>query len=109
YLMRTVVREPGGLVGSADRRLDVRGMTGPDVTVSDVILGSATGALPVRARAYTEEGLSGMLEIYGRSPEQLTPLDAAMTLVPAGGDGNGPTGKASLGETTRTGPAAGRG
>ena len=105
YLMRTVVREPGGLVGSADRRLDVRGMTGPDVTVSDVILGSATGALPVRARAYTEEGLSGMLEIYGRSPEQLTPLDAAMMLVPAGGAGNGPTVKASLGETMSTGTA----
>ena len=28
YMMRTVVREPGGLVGSADRKLDVRGSTG---------------------------------------------------------------------------------
>ena len=52
YMMRTVVREPGGLVGSADRKLDVRGLSGPDVTVGDVILGSVTGSLPVRARAY---------------------------------------------------------
>src|SRR5262249_39351345 len=40
YLMRAVVHEPGGLVGSADRRLDVRGFSGPDVTVSDVFFDS---------------------------------------------------------------------
>ena len=36
YLMRAVVREPGGLAGSADRRIDVRPLDGPDVTVSDL-------------------------------------------------------------------------
>jgi VWFA-related protein len=87
YLMRAVVREPGGLLGSADRRLDVRGLTGPDVTVSDVILESAAGgSLPVRARACIDDGLAGMVEAYGRSPAQLAPLDAAVTLVRASGE-----------------------
>ena len=86
YLMRAIVREPGGLLGSADRKLDVRGMSGPDVTASDVILTSATGSLPVRARAYTEDGLSGMLEAYGRAPQQLEDIGVTATLVPVGSD-----------------------
>ena len=86
YLMRAVVREPGGLVGSADRKLDVRGVAGPDVTVSDVMLTSATGPLPVRAQVYTEHGLSGMLEAYGRSRDQLEGLAATATLVPVGSE-----------------------
>lgn len=86
YIMRIVVREPGGLVGGADRKLDVRGVSGPDVTVSDVILESTTGPLPVRARAFTQNGLSGMLEAYGRSPEQLQSLTVTVALVPAGSD-----------------------
>ena len=81
YLMRAVVREPGGLIGSADRRLDVRGIAGPDVTVSDIMIASATGPLPVRALAYTEDGLSGMLEAYGRSPDQLETLSVTASLL----------------------------
>jgi tetratricopeptide (TPR) repeat protein len=84
--MRAVVREPGGLLGSADRKLDVRGMSGPDVTASDIILTSASGSLPVRARAYTEDGLSGMLEAYGRAPQQLEDIGVTAALVPVGSD-----------------------
>jgi len=80
YMMRTVVREPGGLVGSADRKLDVRPVSGPDVNVSDVILSSPAGSLPVRARAYVDDGLSGMVEAYGRIPEQLDGLNVMATL-----------------------------
>lgn len=80
YLMRTVVREPGGLAGSADRRIDVRPLNGPDVTVSDLVIGSAISGLPVRPRAYTGEGLSGVLETYGRSPAQLEGLDVRIEL-----------------------------
>src|SRR5262249_24081280 len=40
YIMRTVVREPGGLIGSGDHSLDVRAFSGTDVTVSDLVLGS---------------------------------------------------------------------
>ena len=76
YMMRTVVREPGGLVGSADRRFDVRPLDGPDVTASDLVIGSALGGLPVRPRAYADDGLTGMLETYGRTPAQLEGLDA---------------------------------
>jgi hypothetical protein len=86
YMMRTVVREPGGLIGSADRRLDVRGISGPGVTASDVILTTAAGSLPVRARAYSEDGVSGLLETYARSAEQLSAVEATVSLVPAGSD-----------------------
>jgi VWFA-related protein len=103
YMMRTVVREPGGLVGSADRKLDVRGLSGPDVTVGDLILGSATGSLPVRARAYTLDGLSGMLEAYGRSREQLQALTVTAVLVPAGSEQPAATIRAELGETMSMG------
>jgi VWFA-related protein len=80
YLMRTVVREPGGLVGSADRRLDVRPLDGPDVSVSDLVIGSALGGLPVRPRAYTGSGLTGVLEAYGRTAVQLEGLSVKVEL-----------------------------
>ena len=80
YLMRAVVREPGGLIGSADRRIDVRPLDGPDVTVSDLVIGSALSGLPVRPRAYTGEGLSGVLEAYGRTTVQLQGLDVRIDL-----------------------------
>lgn len=103
YMMRTVVREPGGLVGSADRRLDVRGLSGPDVTFGDVILGSATGGLPVRARAYVDDGLTGMLEAYGRSRDQLQALTVSAAIVPIGIERPAATVQAELGETMSTG------
>ena len=103
YMMRTVVREPGGLVGSADRKLDVRGLSGPDVTVGDIILGSVTGSLPVRARAFTEDGLSGMLETYGRAPDQLQALAVTATIVPIGAEQPVATVRAAIGDTMSTG------
>jgi VWFA-related protein len=103
YMMRTVVREPGGLVGSADRKLDVRGRSGPDVTVGDVILGAATGALPVRARVYAMDVLTGMLEAYGRSPDQLQALTVTATIVPVGAGQPVATVRAALGETMSAG------
>ncbi|HEX4932661.1 MAG TPA: hypothetical protein VFV33_05735, partial [Gemmatimonadaceae bacterium] len=80
YMMRTVVREPGGLVGSADRRIDVRPLNGPDVTASDLVLGSSLGGLPVRPRVYSGDGLSGVLETYGRTPAQLADLSVRLEL-----------------------------
>jgi VWFA-related protein len=80
YLMRTVVREPGGLAGSADRRITVRPLDGPDVTVSDLVVGSAVAGLPVYPRAYTGDGMTGLLEIYGRSPVQLQDLSVRVDL-----------------------------
>jgi hypothetical protein len=80
YMMRMVVREPGGLVGSADRRFDVRPLTGPDVTASDLVIGSALSGLPARPRAYSDDGLTGMLEAYGGAPGQLEPMTARLEL-----------------------------
>lgn len=85
YMMRTIVREPGGLTGSADRRLEVKPLDGPDVTVSDLVLGSAIGGLPVRARAYTGDGLVGVLETYARSATQMEGLDVLVELRDARG------------------------
>ena len=69
YLMRAIVREPGGQIGSADRRFHVRSMSGPGVSVSDLILGSPSEPLPVRATAFTDDGLLGVLELYGTRAE----------------------------------------
>lgn len=80
YLMRSVVREPGGLAGSADRRLEVRALDGPDVTVSDMVIASAISGLPVRPRAYANSGLTALLETYARAPAQLEALDVRMEL-----------------------------
>ena len=83
YLMRAVVREPGGLVGSADRRFQVRRLTGPDISASDLVLGSAEVAgLPVRAVADTTDVLTGVFELYGRTAVQLDRLTATAELVP---------------------------
>jgi VWFA-related protein len=82
YLMRAVVREPGGMIGSTDRRIDVLPLDGPDVSVSDLILGSADSALPVRAQAYTQDGLTGVIETYARSASQLERLHVSVDLRP---------------------------
>jgi VWFA-related protein len=80
YMMRTVVREPGGLVGSADRRIEVRPLDGPDVTASDLVLGSALGGLPVHPRAYAGDGLNGVLETYARDASRLEGLSVTLEL-----------------------------
>jgi VWFA-related protein len=80
YLMRAVVREPGGLSGSADRRLDVKPLDGPDVNVSDFVVGSAIGGLPVRAQVYAGDGLTGAIETYGRAASQLEGLEVTVEL-----------------------------
>jgi VWFA-related protein len=82
YFMRVLVREPGGLAGSADRRLEVKPLDGPDASVSDLVVGSALSGLPVLPRAYVGDGLSGVLETYGRSREQLEGLDVTVELRP---------------------------
>ncbi len=80
FLMRAVVREPGGLAGSADRRIDVRPLDGPELAVSDLVVGSRMSALPVRARAYTGEGLNGVIETYGRTAVQMEDLKVRIDL-----------------------------
>lgn len=86
YFMRSVVREPGGLAGSADRRLDVRALDGPDVAVSDMVIASAISGLPVRPQAYTGSGLTALLETYARAPGQLDGLDVEVDLRRQGDD-----------------------
>lgn len=83
YLMRAVVREPGGQIGSADRRFEVRRMTGVGLAASDLILGSTAEPLPVRATAFTEDGLSGLVELYG-TPAVLETAGVELRLAASG-------------------------
>ncbi len=84
YLMRAVVREPGGLVGSADRRFAVRALDGPALTSGDLILSAARGELPVRPTAYIGDGLSGIIELYGRTPDQVNGARVVVDLIAVG-------------------------
>lgn len=81
YIMRCIVREPGGLVGSADRQFTVRALNGPDPATSDLVLGTPGDHLPVRTVAYTDDLLSGAVRVYGRSEAQLAGLSASLDLV----------------------------
>ena len=81
YLMRCVVREPGGLAGSADRQFVVRSLTGPDPAASDLLLGTRDDRLPVHTVGYTDEVLDGAVRVYGRSEAQLAGLTASLDLV----------------------------
>jgi VWFA-related protein len=99
YLMRVVVHEPGGLVGSADRRFEVRRLDAPGVTASDLVLGGAAGSLPVRAAAYNGDSLPGALELYARRPEDLGTVAVTIELAPLGGQAAVTSIRAELGDT----------
>ena len=86
YVARVVVREPGGLVGSADRRFDVRDLDGPDLTASDLVVGSLLDPVPVRVRTTAADVLTGTLEVYGRTVEQLRDVDVRVELSSIGGN-----------------------
>lgn len=97
YLMRAAVREPGGLVGSADRRFQVRTLGGPSLAAGDLILSSAdTSGLPVRTTMYADEAISGVIELYGRTPEQLATPVVSVDLLPLGGATPITSGRAAL-------------
>jgi VWFA-related protein len=96
YLMRAVVREPGGLVGSADRRFTVHALDGPSVTSGDLVLSAEAGELPVRPAAYAGDGLSGVLDLYSRTPDDLHNAQVIVDLVPAGEEAAAVSGFADL-------------
>lgn len=81
YMMRCVVREPGGLAGSADRQFVVRSLTGPEPAASDLLLGTRDDRLPVHSVGYTDEVLDGAVRVYGRSEAQLAGLTASLDLI----------------------------
>ena len=107
YIMRCVVREPGGIVGSADRRFQgpcprrarCRGH-GPDLV-------SPGETLPVRNRGYTEGTLVGTLRLHGPDAAKLQDVIAKLELTPAAGSpepgATGRAGDAVLGEITASG------
>ena len=108
YLMRTVVREPGGLAGSADRRLDVRPLDGPEIGVSDLVISTPLSALPVRPRAYTADGLSGVIETYARTSVQMDGLEVVVELRKPGQEGSVKSIPAELHEAAEDGAGSNR-
>ncbi len=99
YLMRAVVREPGGLLGSADRRFQVRALAGASLTAGDLVLTSAdTRGLPVRALAPVGGVLAGVVELYGRTAEQVSTATVTADLLPIGGAAAVTSGHAALDE-----------
>ena len=107
YLMRAVVREPGGRIGSADRRFDVRAVGGPGVSATDLMLESSADPLPVRATAFTEDELSGIVELYGE-PAALDEVDVQLRLLAPGEVETATTVPADLLEITGAGTDARR-
>ncbi|MEZ5316609.1 MAG: VWA domain-containing protein [Vicinamibacterales bacterium] len=111
YLMRCVVREPGGLVGSADRRFVVRALDAPRVAASDLVLGRPGPSLPVRAVGYTAGSLQGAIRVYAREPALLDGMDATLEIVdPAGAAAGAPSRRltvaARLGDVQPSGSGA---
>jgi VWFA-related protein len=98
YLMRAAVREPGGGTGTVDRRFDVRALDGVDLTASDLVIGRRQEQLPVRPVGYTEEGLVGMLEIYGRRSSDLENATVTVELFATGAEAAVRSMRAELGE-----------
>jgi VWFA-related protein len=109
YMMRAVVREPGGLLGSADRRFEVRALDGPDITASDLVIGSAdVSGLPVRAQAYVPGELTCVLEVYSRTPAQLENVSVIADLVPLTGEPVVVSARADLGPVKAVNAGAAR-
>ena len=110
YMMRVVVREPGGLLGSADRRFQVRALNGPGVQAGDLILGSSdVRGLPVRPAVYANEAVDGVFETYSRTAGALAPLTVLVELLPFGKPTALTSGRAELGEVKTTAAGASRG
>jgi VWFA-related protein len=108
YLMRAAVREPGGATGTVDRRFEVRALDGVDITASDLIIGRRSNALPVRARGYVDEGISGALEVYARTAGDLDAVDVTVDLVPVNGAETVRSVRADLLDVRRVGNGSGR-
>ncbi|MEZ5292731.1 MAG: VWA domain-containing protein [Vicinamibacterales bacterium] len=83
YLMRVVVREPGGVMGSADRRFEVRALGAGDVTASDLVFGSEHG-LAVRPTGHAGDVLPGVVEVYGPTERALADLRVRLAVAPVG-------------------------
>jgi VWFA-related protein len=110
YMMRVVVREPGGLLGSADRRFRVRALGGPGVQAGDLIVGSSdVGGLPVRPSVYAGEAIDGVFETYARSTDALKNLNVLVELLPLGKPTALTSGRAALNDPAQTGTGASRG
>ena len=88
HLMRVVVREPGGRIGSADRQLRISVMDGSRVSAGDLVLGPPADRFPVRATAFADDGLSGTLELYG-PPSALQGVGVELALLSVGDGGAG--------------------
>ncbi len=86
YWMRVLVRDPTGVIGSADRRLHVWPLTGPGMTTSDLIVTRLDGARfdpPACAMVRQSDDVLAYVEIYGGAA-LLQAAEAHVEIVRAG-------------------------
>jgi hypothetical protein len=73
YWMRVLVREPGGVIGTADRRFRVWPLSGPGLATSDLIVTKLEGQrfdAPTNARVSPTDQVLAYLEMYGCAADQ---------------------------------------
>lgn len=72
YLLRVVILEHGGEIGSADRHFRVSPLRKATLSASDLIpMPAASREILARPRVSVEEGLAGIMELYAPSADQL--------------------------------------
>jgi VWFA-related protein len=80
YRMRVLVRDPGGVIGTADRLFRVWPLTGEGLATSDLIVARLDGRgfdPPCRAVVRSDDPVLAYVEVYGRS----STLDSAAARV----------------------------
>ncbi len=83
YWMRVLVRDPGGVMGTADRRFHVWSLTGPGLTTSDLIITRLDGSRfdpPARAVVHQDDPVLAYLEIYG-APSAVAAAEAKVEIL----------------------------
>jgi VWFA-related protein len=71
YWMRVLVRDPGGIIGTADRRFHVWSLDGGALSTSDLIVTRLDGARfdpPAQAAVHRDDDVLAYLELYGPGP-----------------------------------------
>ncbi|MGE5359187.1 MAG: hypothetical protein ACM3NQ_09225, partial [Bacteroidales bacterium] len=84
YWMRVLVREPGGTIGTADRRFHVWPLSGPGIATSDLIVTKLDGQrfdAPTHANVAKTDQVLAYMEMYGCDGGQ--PVEAKVDVVSA--------------------------
>jgi VWFA-related protein len=88
YWMRMLVREPGGVIGTADRRFHVWPLEGAAMSTSDLIVSRLEGTRfdpPTNACVHHDDDVLAYLEVYGTGTA-IQPSDARVEILRGGSE-----------------------